>query len=726
MKPPREAKSLEGWHAVAGPNYQNAFAELVKGINLDAVKKRLGNEAKDLFEKIAVEFEKDKKGAYVNDDITLRAYRIALEREIGMRNDFVKKSNELFEADIKLQKTKFKAGKGRVPYYRPGHISSADDLIARTKRAEAWLADKRRSKFAREGAQRAARDRRLQELSPDDSATVQSYKDKYGAGWRQVALKEYRDLMMSIRSPEQYSRLQSIRQWGTDFPVLEAQDIEYGRRLKAATAHTSAEKREVRIDAYASSMGRRNAEKLVDAEDAERRRASRAERRKEQLSGYFAYKRDMFMSGLDEREQFAYAHAKQYGGGAKGRERARDVWNRQFLTEFKWLKPLAKNSTFINKHLPGIAKSLVAVRKLPFGIGRLATNPYALFASLITTLGKINTASIDAQRGVQPLLANTAMAGAAPADFVAAGTKRGLSNEQIQQEYANIIGAYGSIEAVRQFAGISPGIGKMAIAQSLGLSPSAFAIIDEMSGVSTKFAEGASISALASDVDKYGMLPGTDISTKIISWLPGWLQKGIISGFTSTAGAEARSVAIGDPALRFAGLSDEEIIRRYGSEVSGLGFWHGTEVGLAGIPIFGEFARGFEDFSNSFFDLFGADSVKETKKHRRRLAEKIKRLWLEQHGNTTSMIRGGTDLSDVYNEATGAAMSADSFEASLRESGATVASITKGGDTISIDTVVLRDVRNLDDFMDEVKRVAGGESIVASSDTLRMIDPGMI
>ena len=48
---------------MAGPNYQNAFAELVKGINLDAIKKGLGNEAKDLFEKIAAEFEKNDKGA---------------------------------------------------------------------------------------------------------------------------------------------------------------------------------------------------------------------------------------------------------------------------------------------------------------------------------------------------------------------------------------------------------------------------------------------------------------------------------------------------------------------------------------------------------------------------------------------------------------------------------------------------------------------------------------
>ena len=712
---------------MAGPNYQNAFAELVKGINLDDVKRVLGNEAKDLFEKIADEFAKNVEGAYANDDVKLRTYRIAFEREIGMRKDFVKKSNELFEADLKLQKTKFKAGKGRVPYYRPGHISSADDLIARTKRAEAWLADKRRSKFAREGAQRAARDRRLQELSPDDSAAIHRYKEQYGAGWRDVALKEYRDLMMSIRSPEQYSRLQAIRQWGTDFPVLEAQDIEYNRRLKATTAHTSAEKRDVRIDAYASSMGRKNAEKLVDAEDDERRRASRAERRKEQLSGYFAYKRDMFMSGLDEREQFAYAHAKQYGGGAKGRDRARDVWNRQFLTEFKWLKPLAKNSTFINKHLPSIAKGLGVAGKLPFGIGRLATNPYALVSAAAMGFFKANAASISQQRNIQPLLANTAVAGKAPLDFVEAGTKRGLTQEQIQQEYANIIGTFGSIEAVRQFAGVSPGIAKMAMAKSLGLSHSAFAIIDEMRGISTKFSGGASTDSLISDLNKYGMLPGTSISTKILSMLPEFMQKGIFAGYAATAGSEARAIGLGDPALRLAGLSDEEIIRRYGPEVSGLGFWHGTEVGIAGVPFAGEFARGFEDLTDSVLDFFGADATKETKAHRRRLANKIRKLWIEQHGNNhSSMLRGKTNLSDVYREATGAAESADSFEASLRESGTTVASITKGGDTISIDTVVLRDVRNLDDFMDEVKRVAGGESIVASSDTLRMIDPGMI
>ena len=705
---------------MTGPNYQNAYAELIKGINLDAVKKGLGDEAKNLFEKIAAEFS-------LNDDAKLRLYRITFEREIGMRNDFVKKSNELFEADIKLQKTKFKAGKGRVPYYRPGHISSASDLIERTKRAEAWLADKRRSKFAKEGAQRAARDRRLLELSPDDSAAIQSYKNKYGAGWRNIALKEYRDLMMSIRSPEQYERLQAIRQWGTDFPVREAQDIEYGRRLKAATAHTAAEKRDVRIDAYASSMGRRNAEKLVDAEDSERRRASRAERRKEQLSGYFAYKRDMFMSGLDDREQFAYEHAKKYGGGAKGRERARDVWNRQFLAEFKWLKPLAKNSTFINKHLPTIAKGIGVAGKLPFGIGRLATNPYALIAAAATGIIKANAVSIGQQRNIQPLLANTAVAGKAPLDFVAAGTRRGLTQEQIQQEYANIIGTFGSVEAVRQFAGISPGISKMAIAKSLGLSNSAFAIIDEMRGISTKFSGGASTDSLVSDLNKYGMLPGTSISTKILSMLPGFMQKGIFAGYAASAGAEARAIGLGDPALRLAGLSDEEIIRRYGPKVSGLGFWHGTEVGIAGVPLAGEFARGFEDLTDSVLDFFGADATKETKAHRRRLANKIKKLWIEQHSNNhSSMLRGKTNLSDVYREATGAAESADSFEASLRESGTTVASITKGGDTISIDTVVLRDVRNLDDFMNEVKRVAGGESIVASSDTLRMMDPGMI
>ena len=649
---------------MAGPNYQNAFAELVKGINLDDVKRVLGNEAKDLFEKIADEFAKNVEGAYANDDVKLRTYRIAFEREIGMRKDFIKKSNELFEADIKLQKTKFKAGKGRVPYYRPGHISSADDLIARTKRAEAWLADKRRSKFAREGAQRAARDRRLQELSPDDSATIQSYKKKYGAGWRDVALKEYRDLMMSIRSPEQYSRLQAIRQWGTDFPVLEAQDIEYNRRLKATTAHTSAEKRDVRIDAYASSMGRRNAEKLVDAEDSERRRASRAERRKEQLSGYFAYKRDMFMSGLDEREQFAYAHAKQYGGGAKGRDRAREVWEKNLLDEFKWLKPLSKNSKLINKNLPFIAKNMKVLAKIPI-VGQFVKNPAtAAAAAGIYTV----------QSAISGIQSNAKTAFGIERSGVDAAT--GMSINYVLSRFGER-GGGDVLDFVRNFKS------KMGAMRH---------------GGGTEF---------LGDLARYGIDPRGKTAFQVLADVTQRIHDFESQGRSDEAIALADQFNIGQEvfAAIHSGHYGKNFLKFINSET---GYY--KPKANSSTKSMGSWIERTKLYWGRAFDQFGPDAVE--------LFESIFTLGGLLGSNTGSI---GVDK---LGEAARSASSLSEAEMAAIDSGSMIASLT--GDTFHIENVNVNNPKDAMEIVNQLKSLGSGRTLTASLETLASMDTAII
>ena len=649
---------------MAGPNYQNAFAELVKGINLNAIKKGLGNEAKDLFEKIAAEFAKNDKGAYVNNDVKLRAYRVAFEREIGMRNDFVKKSNELFEADLKLQKTKFKAGKGRVPYYRPGHISSADDLIARTKRAEAWLADKRRSKFAREGAQRAARDRRLQELSPDDSAAIQSYKNKYGAGWRNVALKEYRDLMMSIRSPEQYERLQAIRQWGTDLPVREAQDIEYGRRLKAATAHTSAEKREVRIDAYASSMGRRNAEKLVDAEDDERRRASRAERRKEQLSGYFAYKRDMFMSGLDEREQFAYAHAKQYGGGKKGRDRAREVWEKNLLDEFKWLKPLSKNSKLINKNLPFIAKNMKILAKIPI-VGQFVKNP-------ATSAAAVGIYAV--QSAISGIQSNAKTAFGIERSGVNAAT--GMSANHVLSRFGER-GGSDVLDFVRNFKS------KMGAMRH---------------GGGTEF---------LGDLARYGIDPRGKTAFQVLADVTQRIHDFESHGRSDEAIALADQFNIGQEvfAAIHSGHYGKNFLKFINSET---GYY--KQKANSSTKSMGTWIERTKLYWGRAFDQFGPDAVE--------LFESIFTLGGLLGSNTGSI---GVDK---LGEAARSASSLSEAEMAAIDSGSMIASLT--GDTFHIENVNVNNPKDAMEIVNQLKSLGSGRTLTASLETLASMDTAII
>lgn len=178
--------------------------------------------------------------------------------------------------------------------------------------------------------------------------------------------------------------------------------------LQESSPKTSAEQREydvkrlVREEGWGLDEARDFVEQDRNLKAAELRRKRRSAQTKAEYWGRRAFNEDVAYLGMDDRERFIHDRQRRYGGGDTGRERARKVWEKQLFGEFKWLKPLAKNSSFINKHLPTIAKGLKGASGVPI-LGKFIKHPALAVGSLIATtyLASLKWQSDYARRGAQ-------------------------------------------------------------------------------------------------------------------------------------------------------------------------------------------------------------------------------------------------------------------------------------------------------------------------------------
>lgn len=260
--------------------------------------------------------QSQKIGAAIKDnpDFEYRVNRIQLHSDIQSLRSVIKRSNDLIRADKEMK-------------INPGRWKDAGEYL---KYAKA-------KKFASANAKERYILTHSEALGGDTAA-----EDVYSANSQRL-----RDDMLSSF---------------------------YAKNIKGGAGKRKADIAALMDSGMTQSDAERYLQETRDYEARRLRRERLSDQNKRAHNGTMAFKRDIGYLRMNDLDRFIYDNQDRYGGGDDGKKRARIIWEEKLFKEFKWLKPLAKGSTTISRHLPTIARGIKGASKLPF-IGAAIKNP---------------------------------------------------------------------------------------------------------------------------------------------------------------------------------------------------------------------------------------------------------------------------------------------------------------------------------------------------------------
>lgn len=260
-----------------------------------------------------------KIGAAIKDnpDFGYRANRIQLHSDIQSLKSIVKRSDDLIRADVAMKSN-------------PGRWSDAGEFFKYEKYLKA-------KKLAGASTKEKYIITHSEALGGDAAA-----EDVYNANSQRL-----RDDMLSSF---------------------------YAKNIKGGAGKRKADIAALMDSGMTQSDAERYLQETRDYEARRLRRERLSDQNKRAYNSTMAFKRDIGYLRMNDLDRFIYDNKDTYGGGKLGSARARIIWEEKLFKEFKWLKPLAKGSTTISRHLPTIARGIKGASKLPF-VGAAIKNP---------------------------------------------------------------------------------------------------------------------------------------------------------------------------------------------------------------------------------------------------------------------------------------------------------------------------------------------------------------